>query len=299
MSQERLIHLATESLRVSSNRLRINLDEKSTSISELAQSIASLGVIEPLIVRSVGEQIFEVIAGERRLIAARMLKLEMVPCIVNNCSDSTALLTALTENLQRSDLSPVERAQGLRRLLEDYSLTQFEVSRLIGISQSAIAHHLRLLALPQEVMDHIHRGALSLGHGKLLAGVDDPKMVMSLASDCLEGNKSVRELEQVMSQLPSSSRQRNLNASGLAKNKKRNEVELENGVFLMIKEDETDVSGTIQIPFYSRQEKEWILGALGKAAAARRSPQVKTPPPGEKPLLSPEQSRPERKTGSM
>jgi ParB family chromosome partitioning protein len=230
------------------------------SLSELADSIASLGMIEPIVVRRVDAGAFVVVAGERRLAAARRLKLRQVPCVVRECSDGDALLISLTENLQRSDLDPIQKACALRRLLDDFALTQEHIGKRVGMSQSAIAHHLRLLALPDRVQRLISEGSLTLGHGKVLAGMDAEEAVEA-ASDCLSKDMSVREFE-VWSRARSKSDHR------LKSN--REERELRNGLFLVIKEscDQT-CSGTIEIPYYTQDEKEWVLDALSEQGTKR------------------------------
>jgi ParB family transcriptional regulator, chromosome partitioning protein len=257
---ERLTRIATAAVSTRSSGLRIESDELDRSISELAKSISDLGIIEPIVVRRAEGGKFEVVAGERRLRAARILKWDYVPCIIRNCSDSTALLSALTENLQRADLTPIERAYGFQRLLEECGLTQDEIARRLCISQSAVAHHLRLLALPPEVKSQLHIGELSMGHGKLLASLDDQRAVIALAGQCVAKNLSVRELEDRLSSTARSKRSTRREHPGKVR---KNELELPNGVFLWIKEKAGDACyGTIEIPFYSEHEKEWVLEVL-------------------------------------
>jgi ParB family chromosome partitioning protein len=268
MNEEQLINIRTESLRSRSAALRMDIGEASESIQELARSIEALGIIEPIVVRKAEAQFFEVIAGERRLVAARLLKLEHVPCVIRECSDGEALVAALTENLQRSDLTPIERAEGLQRLLEEFNLTQEEAGRQIGISQSAIAHHLRLLALPLEVRKQVHNGALSMGHAKLLASLQDHQKAIFLAADCISNSRSVRDLECLLSTESPVARKRQ--SAGISGRQKK-EVELANGVYLVIREAAGDASsGTIEIPFYSTQEKEWVLSVLKNGSMTGR-----------------------------
>jgi ParB family chromosome partitioning protein len=232
------------------------------SLSKLADSIASLGIIEPIVVKQVDAGAFIVVAGERRLAAARLLKLRQVPCVVRECSDGDALLISLTENLQRSDLDPIQKARALRRLLEDFALTQEDIGKRVGMSQSAIAHHLRLLALPDRVQRLISEGALTVGHGKVLAGMDAEEAV-DAAANCISKDMSVREFE-VWSKARSKPDHR--------LKSKREERELRNGLFLVIKEDcDQTCSGTIEIPYYTQDEKEWVLEALSEQGT-RRAP---------------------------
>jgi ParB family chromosome partitioning protein len=241
------------------------------SMAELVASIASLGIIEPIVVRQVEADTFVVVAGERRFMAAKILNLRQVPCVVTQCSDSEALVISLTENLQRSDLDPIEKACALRRLLDEFALTQQEVGKRVGMSQSTIAHHLRLLSLPREVRRLISEGALSVGHGKVLAGIDDEHEAIDAALDCISKNKSVREFEAWLSSERSKTDRR---ASRESVRNKREERELRNGLFLVIKESRDQAgSGTIEIPYYSPNEKDWVLKALSEQGTKQKAAQ--------------------------
>ena len=177
----RLQPIPTSLLRSGAYTVRTDLASDGAAVPELAESIAAAGIIEPLVVRQADDGTYEVVAGERRLLAARSLQLREVPRIVTECTKNEALMISLTENVQRTDLNPMEKAYGLSRLLEDFALTQEEIGWRIGMSQSAIAHHLRLLVLPAEVQELIKNGTLSMGHGKVLAGLGDKKQAVALA----------------------------------------------------------------------------------------------------------------------
>ena len=260
----------TASLR-SSCGSRSNAFVEDASMAELVASIASLGIIEPIVVRQVEADAFVVVAGERRFAAAKILNLRQVPCVVTQCSDSEALVISLTENLQRSDLNPIEKACALRRLLDEFSLTQQEVGKRVGMSQSTIAHHLRLLSLPREVRSLISEGALSVGHGKVLAGIDDEHQAIDAALDCISKNKSVREFEAWLASARSKTDRR---ASRESIRNKREERELRNGLFLVIKESrDNEGSGTIEIPYYSANEKDWVLKALSEQGTKQKASQ--------------------------
>lgn len=268
--EECLKVIDTGSLRSSSGS-RSNALGEDESMSELVASIASWGIIEPIVVRQVEADAFVVVAGERRFAAARFLKLRQVPCVVTQCSDSDALAISLAENLQRSDLNPIEKACALQRLVDDFALTQQEIGKRVGMSQSTIAHHLRLLSLPQEVRRLISEGALSVGHGKVLAGIDDEHEAIEAALDCISKNKSVREFEAWLSSARSKTERR---ASRESLRTKREERELRNGLFLVIKESRDKAgSGTIEIPFYSLNEKDWVLRALSEQGPKQRTSQ--------------------------
>jgi ParB family chromosome partitioning protein len=248
---------------------RSNAYGEDESMAEIVASIASLGIIEPIVVRQVEADAFIVVAGERRFAAARLLNLRQVPCVITQCSDSEALVISLTENLQRSDLDPIEKACALRRLLDDFALTQEEIGKRVGMSQSTIAHYLRLLSLPVEVRRLISEGALSMGHGKALASIDDEHEAIGAALDCVSKNKSVREFEAWVSSARGSADER---ASRESLRNKREERELRNGLFLVIKESRAQAgSGTIEIPYYSPDEKDWVLKTLSEQRTKQRT----------------------------
>jgi ParB family chromosome partitioning protein len=250
----------TALLRSSDSTSRSRSLGEDESMSELVGSIASLGIIEPIVVRQAEAGAFIVVAGERRLTAAKLLNLRRVPCVVMQCSDGEAQIISLTENLQRSDLNPIEKASALRRLLDEFALTQQEIGKRVGMSQSTIAHHLRLLSLPLEVQRLISEGALSVGHGKVLAAIGDEHEAIDAALECISKNKSVHEFEAWMSSARGMTDKR---ASGKSSRKKREERELRNGLFLVIKESPDQAgSGTIEIPYCSLDEKNWVLKVL-------------------------------------
>jgi ParB family transcriptional regulator, chromosome partitioning protein len=259
--------LPTESLSYSNYILRADVAADTQAIADLAESIAASGIIQPLTVRPTRCGEFEVVAGVRRLMAARALGLPEIPCIVRSCSHGEALMISLTENLQRSDLNAIEKAHGLQKLVNEFCLTQTEIGRRIGMSQSAIAHHLRLLLLPVEVQSLVRQGTLSIGHGKLLAGIVDTRRAVELALHCASEGSSVRQLEELLARTAAMKKAPRCDKP----TKLRLARELPNGVFLVIKESATDpVCGTIEIPYYSREEKSWVMAALGATPEARR-----------------------------
>ena len=249
----------TALLRSSDSGSRSDSFVEDESMLELIASIASFGIIEPIVVRPIAADAFVVVAGERRFAAAKFLNLCQVPCVVTQCTDSEALLISLTENLQRSDLDPIDKACALRRLLDDFSLTQQDIGKRVGMSQSTIAHHLRLLSLPTEVRRLISEGTLSVGHGKVLAAINDEHEAIDAALDCISKGQSVREFEAWLSSTRGNTDKR---APRESLRSKREERELRNGLFLVIKESREKDSGTIEIPYYSPDEKNWVINAL-------------------------------------
>ncbi|OUV27061.1 MAG: chromosome partitioning protein ParB [Euryarchaeota archaeon TMED97] len=160
---------------------------------ELTNSIKNQGVLSPILVRELGLNEFEVIAGERRLRASKMAKLKTIPCLVDQKQDQDALISALIENLQREDLNPVEEARGLDRLKREFGLTQDEVATSTGKARSTIANSLRILSLPSVVLEMLSRGQIEKGHAKLLAAMDSVESE-KLAKKIIKENLSVKDL---------------------------------------------------------------------------------------------------------
>jgi len=163
-------------------------------LASLAESIRRQGVLQPLVVRP-WEGRFQLIAGERRLRAAKKAGLREVPVVVREASDRQMLALALIENVQRADLGPIEKARGIRRLTEEFGLTQNEAGRELGMSRSAVSNFQRLLELPDEVREMLESRALSMGHGRALLGLSEPKAIIRLARLAVRRSLSVRQLE--------------------------------------------------------------------------------------------------------
>ena len=180
-----------------SEQPRRSFDED--ALKELAASIASVGVIQPIIVCAVGER-YQIIAGERRYRASRMAGLEEIPAIVRDWDVQRRLEAALIENLQRDDLNAIEEAQGIRHLMEESALTQEKVAERLGKSRSAVANLLRLLNLEQSVQQYVIDGKLSAGHARALAGLDDKRRQVQLANLTVQQGWSVRQLERICAQ---------------------------------------------------------------------------------------------------
>ena len=168
------------------------------ALRELAASIEAVGVIQPIIVAEVGER-YSIIAGERRYRASRMAGLDEIPAIVRNWDEQRRLEAALIENLQRDDLNPIEEALGVKRLMEESSLTQEKVAERLGKSRPAVANLLRLLTLEQSVQQLLVEGKLSAGHARALVTVDKKRQVQ-LANLTVQQGWSVRQLERICAQ---------------------------------------------------------------------------------------------------
>jgi ParB family chromosome partitioning protein len=184
--------LPVEHLRPGKYQPRQHFDQ--TAIDDLAQSIKEKGIIQPLVVRQLAENTYEIIAGERRWRAAQAAQLHEVPVLIRDLSDTEALELALIENLQRQDLTPLEEAEGFSRLMDEFQHTQEALAKVIGKSRSHVANMIRLLSLPEPVKRMMDEGALSAGHARALLTAQDP---VGLAKQVVERGLNVRQTEKL------------------------------------------------------------------------------------------------------
>lgn len=177
---------------------RCNFDEE--KLQELAASIKEFGVVQPVVVRKKGRS-YELVAGERRLRAAGLAGLTKVPAIVKDYDDAKMMEIALIENIQRHDLNPIEEAQGLRRLMQEFKLTQEQTAEKVGRSRSAVTNILRLLNLPEQVQKQIINGVLTMGQAKQLLGLPKPEQMCEVAEAIIANGWSSRMTEEVVRKL--------------------------------------------------------------------------------------------------
>lgn len=173
---------------------RKNFSEE--SIAALADSIQQYGILQPILVRPIGGS-YQIVAGERRWRAARMLGLDEVPVIIKELSDLETMQIALIENLQRENLNPIEEAMGYRELMEQYGMTQESVSKTVGRSRSTVANSLRLLQLDEEIQAYIESGELSSGHAKALLSISNNELRKRTAEKAARGFLTVRAVERI------------------------------------------------------------------------------------------------------
>lgn len=180
------------------NRSQPRRDFDEESLRELADSIAAHGVLQPLLVRPLAEGGYQLVAGERRWRASRMAGLFEVPVIVREMTDSEMMQIAMIENLQRENLNPVEEAMGYRMLIDEYHLTQEEISKSVGKSRPVIANSLRILSLPKEILDMVSEGKISAGHARALLGFSDKAEQMRVARAINAKDLTVRDVEKLV-----------------------------------------------------------------------------------------------------
>ena len=176
---------------------RKSFDEE--SLSELADSIRTHGVIQPIVVQPLPDSFFQIIAGERRWRASQRAGLLRMPAVIREAGTESSLEIALIENLQREDLNPIEEAQAFEKLIVDLGLTQEEVANRVGKSRATITNTLRLLRLPTEVQTWISENKLSTGHAKALLSLSEPSAILDAARKVIQGTLSVRQAEALVS----------------------------------------------------------------------------------------------------
>ncbi len=184
------------------NRLQPRSDFDQDTLKGLAESIRTAGLMQPVMVRRAGSG-YELIAGERRWRAAKIIGLTTIPAVVRDVDDQLAAELAIIENVQREDLNPIERAHALRRLADDFGLTHQSIAEKVGLDRASITNLLRLTELDQATADHVRRGSLSQGHAKALLGVSDLAVRSRMGKQVIEEGWSVRELERRVKQYTS------------------------------------------------------------------------------------------------
>lgn len=181
------------------NQPRKVFDE--AALTELSESIAQNGILQPLLVRPMADGSYQIVAGERRWRAARKAGLTEVPVYIRALSDEEVAAMTLVENLQRQDLNPIEEAQGISRLMEEYGYTQEQTAQRIGKSRSAVANALRLLALPADVLEYVRDGLIPAGHARALLSLENEDLIRHMANEVIAKGYSVRETERLVKKL--------------------------------------------------------------------------------------------------
>ncbi|OFZ40525.1 MAG: chromosome partitioning protein ParB [Bacteroidetes bacterium RIFCSPHIGHO2_02_FULL_44_7] len=188
--------IAVEKIEANPFNPRTNFEKE--ALQELSASITMHGIIQPLTVRKLGRDKYQLISGERRFRAAQLAGLKTVPAYVRVANDQTMLEMALVENIQREDLNPIEVALSYQRLIEECSLTQDQLSQKIAKSRTSITNHMRLLKLPIEIQAGVKAGAISMGHARALVSAGEEETQLALFQRCLDEQLSVRELEAIL-----------------------------------------------------------------------------------------------------
>lgn len=191
--------ISIDQIEANPNQPRREFDEE--ALHELANSIREIGIIQPITLRQVAENRFQIIAGERRWRASQIAGLKSIPAYIRTAKDESVMEMALVENIQREDLNPVEIALAYEHLLEDSSMTQERVSERVGKSRAAIANYLRLLKLPAQVQMALQKKEIDMGHAKALLSLDSPSLQVKLFNEIHKNGYSVRKVEEMVQML--------------------------------------------------------------------------------------------------
>jgi len=247
--------------KISPNPLQPRNNFAEASIDELAASIREKGIIQPLLVRPSGSG-YQLIAGERRLRAARKAGLNELPVVVRDVTDNEALQLALVENLQREDLNAIEEAHAYRRLQEDFGLRQEEVADKVGKSRPAIANSVRLLLLPEEVQREITQGKLPVGQARALLALEREALVLSAAREVIAKGLSTRETERLVRRLKSGRRKRREGALDPDLRSLVEGLQRWLGTKVRLAQSGMPGRGKMEIEYYSNVDFERIVGKI-------------------------------------
>jgi len=250
-----------EFLEPNRNQPRKTFDED--SINELAQSIREKGILFPILVKPLEEKKYQIIAGERRWRAAQKANLHEIPVVIRDLEENEVLEIALIENMQREDLTAIEEASGLNRLLVEHNYTQKDLSKIIGKSRSNIANTLRLLSLPHKVQDFVQRKILTAGHARSLVGLEN---ALSIAQFAIKKKMSVRQLEQYVNYVKN---KKNIKSSSGNTKKDPNTLAIEKslsdhlGLTVTIKQKKSE-QGELKVVYKNFEQLDYIIKRLNK-----------------------------------
>lgn len=254
-----IVELPLDKIKPGAFQARQEFDQE--ALNELSASIKAHGVMQPVVVRPIGDGFYELIIGERRWRASQIASLMTIPCVIREVDDRASSEMMLVENIQREDLNPMEEAYAYSRLKKEFQLTQDEIAFRVGKSRPFIANSMRLLQLPKKIQDLLSQGKLSVGHGKVLLGVSERKQQMKLAVEIIEKNLTVREAEKAAMRL-----QKQKKVQPKTKEPDYEMADIEDrlrqllGTKVKIKKGRR--GGKIEIDFYSGDELDRLLEIL-------------------------------------
>ena len=260
-SDGELRYLPVATIRPGRYQPRTNMDE--TALTELADSIRTHGVVQPIVVRETPAGDYELIAGERRWRAAQMAGLDVIPSVVRRVADEIALAVGLIENIQRENLNPVEEANGLRRLLDEFGLTHQQVADSIGRSRAAVSNLLRLLNLDPAVRAHLENGRLEAGHARAILSLPREQQ-LAAADTVIQQRLSVRQTEQLVRRYLSGKRKKNRKPVVRDADLRQLEEELSQQLAATVSLEQRGQGGRVIIEYNSLDELEGILERLRK-----------------------------------
>lgn len=260
-SDEKVVALNVSQIVPNKNQPRYCFDEE--SLESLSESIKLNGLIQPIVVRGLSDDQFEIIAGERRFRAAKKAGLKTISAVVRNLNERSSTEIALIENLQRENLNPIEEARSFVFLIKKYGLTQDEVAKTVGKSRSAVANLIRLLQLPKEVLEYVESGEMSEGQARALLVLDDELKIKEMALKAMKYNLSVRELEKLCSVRKVKKKKKQLDDSGHIY--KEMEASIRSEINRNVKiEVVSGEKGRLSIDFYNRDDLVLVAQVLAK-----------------------------------
>lgn len=243
---------------------RTRFDE--AQLEELAQSIKSNGIVQPILVRGIGGERYQLVAGERRWRAAQLAGLQKVPAVIRDVPDDRMLELALIENIQRQELNAIEEAHAYKRLIETLGLTQEIVAQRVGRDRTFVTNYLRLLRLPEDIQRLVEENKLSMGHARALLGIDDVDKQREVASNIIEHNLSVRETERAIKRIVANNSQEGILPIKVedpnyraAEDKLRRKL----GTKVRILPNNNGAGGKIEIQYYNDQDLQRLYEQLG------------------------------------
>lgn len=264
-NEKEIIEVKINDIEPNEKQPRKNFDDE--KLMKLAESIKAQGIIQPIIVKREND-IYRIVAGERRWRAAKIAGITHIPVIVREMTERQIMEIALIENLQREDLNPIEEAEAFEKLIKEYGLTQEEIAKTVGRSRPAIANALRLLSLDESIKEYIVEGQLSSGHARALIPLEDKELQKEVAEKIIEGGMSVRETENLVKKI--------LNEKDKIKDEKK-KIE-KNEEIMVIEEKLKNIFGTkvkilhkknkgkIIIDYYSNDDLDRLIEIMGKNA---------------------------------
>lgn len=252
-----------DSIQPNARQPRLSFDDN--ALRELASSIKEFGVLQPLVVRPIAEGQYELIAGERRLRAAKLAGLRTVPISIRAATNEVSLELALVENIQREDINAMECARAYRQLIDDFNLTQEQVAEKVGKSRVTITNTLRLLKLPRKIQDAINGGVISEAHARALLGFENEIHMLAVFDQVVEQGLSVKEVEQRARKVDRPSKRPTKASSAVETDPNNQALEESLSIFFgaTTKIKKGEVGGEIAIQFYSDDDLERILEVFG------------------------------------
>lgn len=266
-SRDSVVVLAIDEISPNRSQPRTEFDPE--ALAELTDSISKHGVLQPILVRPLIAGGYQIVAGERRYRASLQAGLSEIPAIVRELDDKETMEIALIENLQRKDLTPVEEALGYDALMKNHGFTQEQVAESVGKSRPAIANALRLLSLPQPVIDLLAEGLISAGHARALVGIEDEETAMNIANEIIDKGLSVRAVESLVKNADKKKKVKSDDGRKAKKPTYFAEVEMalsENmGRRVTVTASKNGSGGTISIDFYSDDELKMLANRIAEA----------------------------------